>query len=87
MNDLEKLRSADPSEDGGIRDKYRNRVIRFVAEKHAEAIEMSPRDVHGYILAVEEEDLRQKSWAELVEELTFVVDDTDTFSVMDLEAG
>jgi hypothetical protein len=84
MNDLERLRSADPGEDGGIRDKYRDRVINYLREARVEQITMSPRDAVGYITAVVEEDLRQKTWAELIDELTLEVDENE-FSVMDLE--
>ena len=80
MNDLETLRRMQP----GPREIYREAIIDLVADKHTEAITMSPRDTVGYIMAVESEELRKLSWDGLVQELTFVVDDTDEFTLADL---
>lgn len=86
MNDLERLRAASGQDDGGIADRYRDRVINYLRDVRVEQITMSPRDSVGFISAVVEESLRQKTWAELIDELTFEVD-PDEFWLADLEDG
>lgn len=85
MNDLERLAAADPTENGGLRDRYRDRVIEFVAHSFAEGLLEDGKAAYWYIRAGEALGLSQLSWEDLIEELRGRFETDDEFSIIDLE--
>lgn len=69
MNDLERLKAADPTEDDGVVDRWRQSIINLIAQDVAENLAMNPKDVYGYIVETEKQGLAELPWKDLVEEL------------------